>query len=338
MSNDLSPLDPSGDSGITVRVGEKEFSLREYQDLFTEVTGGDNRLTRRFQRPFIFRVDDLKSLYQRLSHTISNFRPSAATCKVVVSHLEENVQEFKSFEAFLGYETSVSSAVSSVSVELHFAVQSPIDTKKTRAYSIRLFLNSQISDLKEQEDEPYEFGFLGYTCTVHINYFDYAIGVSCMAIVENWTKSLATIEENKAFKVFYKYREILLVAFHTLFLTSTSILFFVICGAMNARYFGLSVTSNNLMSQAVFLAFVVTICLGLNQGTYMLTRSLRLSIGFLNAHSIILLNKSDEKLFEWYHKKRSRSVFLQSSAFVGSLLYSLAVNSLVKLLLTKQGV
>lgn len=300
MSNDLSTLDPSGDSGVTVRVGEKEFSLREYQDLFAKITGGDNRLSRRFARPFIFHLDDLKNLYQRLHHSIENFRPCAFTCKVIVSHLEENVQEFRSFEAFLGYETSISSSISSVSIDLHFALQSPIDSKKTRAYSIRVFLNSQISDLKEQEEEkPYQFGVYGFTCVVSINYFDYAIAITCLAIVDNWTKSIALIEENKLFKVIDKFRELLLTVFHTIFLTSSSVLALLVLGFFNTKYLGLSVTSENLTSQAMFLAFVVSCCLELNHGVAVLVRMLRISMAFLNAHSIIVLNKADEKLLEW---------------------------------------
>lgn len=331
------PIDPSGDAGVIVRVGDREFSLREYQDLFAEITGGDSRLSRRFERPFIVRAEDLRLLYQKLYHHVSNYHPVGHTCKVVVSHRDDDLQEFKTFEAFLGYETSATSSVSGVTIEINFALVSPLDNKRTRAYKIRLFLNSQVSDLKELESERFEFGLVGPTVIASVDYYDYTVGVSCMAILEAWTRSLQTQEEGNIYRYTHKFQDILLVLFHLFFLTASSTLFFIAIGTWVVGSFEVPNQADNLRNTAIFAALIISVCLALHQGTYVITRKLRSSIEYLRAHSIIVLNKQDEMLAEWYHKKRKKSAVVQSVSFGSALLYAILVKFLVESLLHLQG-
>ncbi len=327
------PLDPAGDSGVVVRVGQREFTLREYQDLFAEITGGDSRLFRRFDRPVVVKVDDLKGLYQKLSHAISNFHPVGQTCKVSVDHRDDDFQEFKSFETFLGYETSGQSPISSVTIEINFALRSPLDTKVTRAYSVKLLLLSQVSALQEGEAEGLNLEPGNMSALINVNYSDYTVALSCMAICETWIKNLQITEESKFRRAFYKTKPFSLVLFHLFFLMGSASLFFVLLGKWIFAPFNFSLESGEAAQVAVFSAIVFAGTLSLHQATLALTRYLAKSFEYLKSHSIIVLNKSDERLVDWYDKKRKSTVITQLFAHSAALGYSLFMKVVVEYVL-----
>ncbi len=327
------PLDPAGDSGVVVRVGQREFSLREYQDLFAEITGGDSRLFKRFDRPVIVKVDDLKSFYQKLSHTISNFHPVGQTCKVSVDHRDDDFQEFKSFEAFLGYETGGQSPISGVTIEINFALRSPLDTKVTRAYSVKLLLFSQVSALQEGEAEGLSLVAGNMSALINVNYSDYTVALSCMAICETWLKNLPITEESKIRRAFYKTKPFSLLLFHLFFLMGSASLFFLLLGQWIFGPFNSSLESGVAAQVAVFSAIVVAGTLSLHQATLSLTRYLAKSFEYLKSHSIIVLNKADEQLVKWYDKKRKNTVMAQIFAHSAALAYSLIMKVCVEYIL-----
>jgi hypothetical protein len=330
MNTTPQPLDPAGDSGVTVRVGEREFSLREYQDLFAEITGGDSRLFKRFDRPAIIGIDDLKALYQKLYHSISNFHPVGQTCKVVLSHLDDDLQEFKSFEAFLGYDTSSQSSISTLTVEINFALRSPLDTKVTRAYSIKLFFVSQISGLKENEDEQIEIGLGSLSALFTINYADYAVALSCMGVCESWMKNLRLNEESKIHRFLFDYKRYFLFSFHLFFLLGSSTLFFVLFGRWILGSFDAAFAAQDAHRIAVFCAVIIAVILALNQATISITRSLSRMFEYLRAHSAIVMNKADERLMEWYERKRKRSFLTQACSLIAALIYAVLVKLIVE--------
>lgn len=331
--SEIEPLDPKRDTGITISVGSTKLTLREFQDLYAELGNGGDTLSREFGKPFIVEIDDLKSLYQKLSHLISNFGPIAVQEKITITHFEDDRQEFDSFEKFLGYDKNKGSPVSSVNLEITFALKSPLPPHhKVREYEIDIYLRSSVVDVKKMQGRPAEeTEFLRltrppFTGGVRVHYFDYSVAVSCMSIVAGWMNSLREGDEISCYKFLRKFQNPIQVLVH-----------FAIIGTMCGFSAVILPPLVGLEASALLVAMagLLAVAFAGSRIAFWLAARLRASTHMLSAHSLISLGVGDQRLATWYERERRRSVAQQIYTLGGTLASSLVVGVLVRLLLPR---
>lgn len=234
MANDIQAIDPSGDGGVSVIVGGVKLPLRQFQDLFAELGSSNDSTNRQFTKPFILNYDQLKNLYQRLSHYISNLHAVASKTSITVNHLDDDVQEFTSYEKFQLYNQNNHCPITSITLAISFVLKSPIlPAEKLREYSFEIHLNSGAARIREAEEQrknmPDALGYrllpyLPYTAFVTAKYVDYSIAVSMISIVEAWIKSLPEVEKIRGEKVFTSLKQPLVYLTHLIVSLSTALI------------------------------------------------------------------------------------------------------------------
>lgn len=332
MHSQIEPLDPARNTGVTVNVGGARLTLREFQDLYAELGNGGDNLSQRFKLPFVVQIDDLKALYQKLTHLISNFQPVATKEKISITHFEDDTQEFDSFEKFLGYDKNKGSPITSINVEISFAVKSPLSPQsKIREYEIDLFLVSTMAEAKKfsvasEEGGGLPFMRIPFSAAVRVQYFDYSIAVACMSVVVAWIKALRQNQELRCYRWLKKTRLVSDFVVHFLVLAS-------ICGAVGAAL--VSYFSVESVSLVMMLGFMLAVGLTSHRLGFWMTEKLKASLALLAAHSVIELGTGDQRLKEWYESERNKSFFNQIFTIGGALVTSLVVGLTVRFLLPK---
>ncbi|MBX9596347.1 MAG: hypothetical protein K2X46_18415 [Roseomonas sp.] len=333
MSSSVEPIDPNRDAGVTVRLGSTELTLRQFQDLYAELGNGGDFLSRRFQAPFIVEVDDVKNLYQKLQHLISNFQPVAVQEKMSVTHLEDDTQEFDSFTKFLGYDKNKGAPVTSINIEIGFALKSPLPPHdKIREYEVDIFLMSTMAEAKKTASNPIEdFDYNRlmrppFSAAIRVKYYDYSIAVACMGVAASWIDTLRLNEDLLCYKILAKYKNV-----------SQWILHFLTVFALVAASF-VVVARVGVMETAqlpIAVSLILAVALTGNRVAFHLTTRFRSALHLWAAHSVVLLGAGDKRLQEWYDRARKRSFWSQVSTFGGALVLSVIVKMLVEFLLSK---
>lgn len=324
----VGPIDPSGDSGITVSVGPTRLSLRQFQDVFAELHKANSTTSKRFTKPFIVEYSEFKNLYQRLTHTISNYSPLSAQTKVSVTHLGDDFVEFDSFEQFLSYDIGHPQAITSVSLETDFALASPIDKTKLRTYNVEIVIFSGVGRVKEAlEERDQRFGLFSgffifpFSAIVTIKYVDYSIAVGLMAVVDNWIKSLREEEESLVYKIFSNLNLVARALVHGFILIPSAVLI------------GIAISAFIPFQQSTVLivfALLLSTVLWASNTTNQIITWLQNSSYTLKAHSQIKFNAGDSKLCNWFVKKRKNSLIFRLSVFTIALINSIIVSLLAK--------
>lgn len=331
MNGEIEPLDPSGDSGVSVLLGDTRLSLKQFQDMYAELGRSSDRLHKGIRAPFVLEYDDLKNLNQRLQHFISHLHVVSSKLKIDINHLGDDVREFDSFEKFMTYDRATISPIKSILYELTFALPSALGLEnRIREYTVGILFSSNVAELKENSEDPNtedvknEFGFVEMTAFCNVKYYDYAVAVSCMSIITDWFKGLQVFSDSSIQKFLFRHRKNAMYAFHTLMIIPLMVSFALVWNSFFAE---------NLQNAVVAGAIIAGLASSLHRIFHHLSLRLNSEIIKTCAHSIIAFNAGDKRLREWYENKRERFILVYMSKFIGAVLWAVSIGVIVRLIL-----
>ena len=177
-----------------IKVGDRgsQVSLKVYQDIYHQVTGRTEQITKRYSENLLLDMSQLEQLHYKIHQLCDVHNIVAKNETVTVFHEKERKEQFTSFSRFKTYNANTTSPCVSVVFKYNFSIILA-DLKRPQEYAIAIRLTSRIAILKQiQEDSPsfMRGRFLSYiganTAEVTIDYTDYVIARGFLEAIDEW--------------------------------------------------------------------------------------------------------------------------------------------------------
>lgn len=155
----------SSDVGGLVRVGTgskaASLGLQQVQQIFHEITGKTDTLSKRYQVNFKIDADDLVQLHERLRQAVEQYNVKAHNCSVTVHFIDDNRQQFQSFESFRLMSASSTACVESVHIKYDLLII-PTLTQALQTFELQIQLTSRVAAERRIEDSLDAYHPLSY--------------------------------------------------------------------------------------------------------------------------------------------------------------------------------
>lgn len=185
---------PEGENSLELGNGQRT-SMQLFQQIYRDVTGKSEKLTKFYELNFHATWQDLESLYQRLEHMLEQYNVLERSCTVTISYTDDSHERFSSFERAQAFEAGSLNVVESVTIEYRFLIVLPI-AKKPQPYKLVVTLSSR-EGMKEKarrhagfEGDLLSIMFASRTGMAAIEYVDYAVARTFRTEVDKWFEGL----------------------------------------------------------------------------------------------------------------------------------------------------
>lgn len=308
-TGDVSLIGESGNS--------HKLSMQMLQDLYNEITGKTEEITKGYKSSYKITADDLKQLHIKITQLYEQYFIQSQNCSVTIFYEEDEKQVHSSFEKFECYDTSTLSPTESILFKYEFLIILP-KTKRVQTYTLSIRIGSKITILKNiQENDPLppEISriIIGRTAQVAIKYVDYTVARNFMNTIDKWFKALDHDTSSKAFKILEKNSKYIprLAKYMTLLVTSY----------LAVQYAPQYLSDNSVNLLILFNISVISfVCIFIlfKLSEYLGKQSFE-NIQMMHTLSYVKLNRGDEKQIEKFEKKNSRMLFKAIVSLIASL-------------------
>jgi len=194
-------------SGNLAIIGEEtssqsKISLQVLQNIYHEITGKSEDVSKSYEDPFQISQEDLIQLNHRIMQSCEQYNIKAANCSVKIYYLNDTTETFSSFERFQAFNAGNSSAIESILLTYNFMILLPkID--KPQCYSLSVRIASPIA-VESQFHSAMPFNLpkvlkiMGKrTAVVNVKYIDYAVARNLITTIDHWFQSVPKAEISK---------------------------------------------------------------------------------------------------------------------------------------------
>ena len=200
MSNEIDNLDsqhgsPTGDVAIGDETGRNHLvSMQVVQDIYNEITGKSEELSRGYDISYQVSFADIKQLNYKVTQLYEQYNICSSNCSVTVYHEKDQKQVFSSFERFELYDSGLLSPTESILIKYNFMIILP-KTKRSQSYTVSVRVGSKLSIMKKlEEDAPIPSGLIkmlsGRNAQVTVEYIDYTVARNFLDSIDGWFHSL----------------------------------------------------------------------------------------------------------------------------------------------------
>ena len=209
-NKNLEPID-GGTSGDLAVVGEgtpneSRVSLQVLQNIYHELTGKSEDVSKNYDDPFQTSLSDLEQLDYRIAQCCEQYNIRAANCSVKVFYVNDTQETFSSFERFSGFNAGTTSAVESVLIRYNFLIILP-KVDKPQSYTLSVRMASRIAIEKQMRGNmPFRMPKIlrtmgNRTAVVSVKYVDYSVARSLLNTVDHWLDGLPKASTPKVWKL-----------------------------------------------------------------------------------------------------------------------------------------
>lgn len=184
---------------------EQRVSLQLLQNIYHELTGKNEDLSRSYNEGVQIKLEDFIQLNLRLQQHCEQYNIKASNCSVKIYFINDTTETFSSFDRFLAFNAGSNRPVESVLLTYNFMVVLP-KLEKAQPYTINIRVASKIAIEKKMRDDmsfsiPRVLRIMGMrTAVVDVKYIDYVVARNLMTAVEDWFESLARPKTTKFWK------------------------------------------------------------------------------------------------------------------------------------------
>lgn len=204
---DSAPLETAGEATV---IGDGTpnralVSIQLLQNIYNELTGKTEELSKSFDDPFQIEIEDINQLNIRFLQTLEQYSICTHNCSVKVYYTNDTDDTFSSFERFVSFTSGGTSSIESILITYNFLVILP-KIRTPQPYTISIRLASRISIEKRFHNEfphdvPKIFKLMGTkTAMVTVKYIDYVVARTMLNCVEEWMKTTKKAETNRLIK------------------------------------------------------------------------------------------------------------------------------------------
>jgi len=84
----------------TVVIGGAQITVQQLQQIYSELTGESESITKYYDDPIRLTLDDIEQLHHRLIQTWEQYRIVSSSCSFTVYYLKNSKDQFNTFERF----------------------------------------------------------------------------------------------------------------------------------------------------------------------------------------------------------------------------------------------
>lgn len=313
-------VDPNGGlAGDHVRLsGGQSVSMQVVQQVYKEVTGKSERLTRQFAQNHRTTFADLENLNAKLEQLLEQYHVQERVCTVTFFHADDYSERFSSFDRARAFDGGSTSAIENVRLEYDFLIVLPV-IKKPQAFKITIDVHSVAAMFDKlrrgsQIQRRLAKAFTTSSGALSIEYVDYAVARTMLVAVSQWFEGLDA-KPTPAIAKFAKG-----VAHHLdwVFKYSTATITAIAFGLYAADVQGEGVATTLQYGIVAFSSVFV-----LSGIAYQLGGILELAIDEFQCMSYLRLNKGDERLVGKIHRESKIWLGKGVASVVGAILVNL---------------
>lgn len=313
MSNMI--IDPTGDGNVNLSDGTP-VSMQLIQQIYKEVTGKVEKLTKQYRINHKTDFQDLENLNFRIEQALEQYHVAEKACTVTLYHTDDSKERFSSFDRSRVYEAGSPSPVENVTIEYDFLIILP-QAKKPQPYKISIGVVSRAAVLsrKDQFDTRrsiiYTIGSI--TGMVSVDYVDYAVARNFMATINQWFDSLPQENDSSALMAAKKFSHHFYWIARNL---SAAICAYALYRALSAQ----AIAATAILPNAVLAFSLIYITTGIAS---QFGRSLENFIDFKQSCSYLKLNRGDERVISEIGSSNMRAMLGASAALVGAVIVNI---------------
>ena len=180
-----------------VNVGSSnQVSMQVLQDIYHEITGKTEKLSRTYKESQLVAFDDICQLDAKIRQLYEQYHIVSSNCCVTIYHVNDSKERYSSFDRFKLYDRSSVSAVENVTLEYKFLIVLPkID--RPQAYKIEVNLHSRVGVVKRNSlNSEFNNAFFHFitsqVASVEVEYVDYTVARNFQTAIDGWIQSLDT--------------------------------------------------------------------------------------------------------------------------------------------------
>jgi len=170
-------------------------SLQILQEIYHELTGKAEEVSKSYTKPFQIEGDDFDQLHHRIIQACEQYNIQSNNCSIKIYHTNDTQDTISSFERFREFHVGAGNATESVLITYNFLILLP-KLNQPQSYTLTVRVASRIAIEKQLQDEmvsqiPRIFRIMGgRTGVVTVKYIDYAVARNLLNIVDEWFNSL----------------------------------------------------------------------------------------------------------------------------------------------------
>lgn len=184
-------------NSLTIEISDKH---KIAQAIYHAVTGKTERISRSFTENYRVDFADIEQLFAKCDQMCTQWHVLNRSTNITVHHLDENTQNFSSLERFRAYDQSQTSPVEALTIEFNLLLGLP-NIEKPQPYKIVIRSISAITLMRRMEQDMPPPTFLRFfragPIVAEIDYVDYIVARSMMAIINSWMNEVQISKKNK---------------------------------------------------------------------------------------------------------------------------------------------
>jgi|SRR6185312_3658155 len=198
-TGDYLPAGSGDGEGDMAVIGEgtpnrKEVSLQVLQDIYHELTGKSEDVSKSYSDPFQIVHENIEQLNHRIVQACEQYNVTANNCSVKIYYINDTQENFSSFERFRHFNAGSSSSVESILITYDFLIILP-KLNQPQSYNLSIRIASRIAIEKKMSGEMiFEMPKIlrmmgGRTAVVNVKYIDYVVARNLLNVVDEWFKT-----------------------------------------------------------------------------------------------------------------------------------------------------
>ena len=178
-------------------------SIQLIQEIFREINGKNEALSESFSKPYQIEFSDIENLYHKIKQSTVQFNIIVDSFSAVIYHVNDQKDEFRSFDSLSFHKAGSSSPVESIFLKFDFLILLP-KTRKNQTYSVSVRVLSRVALEKKFSADLFSgpsariFRIMGHrTAFSKIEYVDYSVARNINSVITEWFSALHYGNENK---------------------------------------------------------------------------------------------------------------------------------------------
>jgi len=191
MSN--APSDGPAPGAAIIEAGER---YQVAQAIYNAVTAKTEKLTQRFSVDCVIHAHDFDQLEAKCAQACTQWQVLKSSTNVAVHHIDDNSQQFSSYERFRLYDKSRTAPVESVVYERDMLMRLPnLEMPQHYKVTVRVMSRAALVTRMRRELGPPPFEnllrfFGGASIIVEITYVDYVIARNMLSTIDSWVREV----------------------------------------------------------------------------------------------------------------------------------------------------
>lgn len=186
---------------VKVGDGQSNLSIKTYQDVYHQITGRTEKISKRSKEHILVTIDDVTQLHHKMWQLCDVHNIVAKNEAITIFYDQERTEQYTSFERFQRYNANATSPCINLVLKYNFSII-PGGLQRPQEYVVTIRLTSRLGLIKQADEEDAPSFMRGFffdrerTTEVSIEYADYVVARGFMEAFDEWLKGVKKSRRN----------------------------------------------------------------------------------------------------------------------------------------------